>query len=120
MIRIKRVYDPPESDDGPRFLVDRLWPRGVKREALPMDAWLKDVAPSEVLRRQFHHDPARWDEFRHAYAAELDGKPEAWRPILKTARWGNVTLLYSARDKEHNNAAVLKAYVEERLRGEAK
>jgi uncharacterized protein YeaO (DUF488 family) len=84
-----------------------------------MDAWLKDVAPSEVLRRRFHQDPARWDEFRHAYAAELDGKPEAWRPIVEAARQGNVTLLYSARDEEHNNAAALKAYLVDKLRAEA-
>ena len=84
-----------------------------------MDAWLKDVAPSDLLRRRFHHDPARWDEFRDAYAAELNGKPDAWRPILKAARWGDVTLLYSARDEEHNNAAALKAYLADKLRAEA-
>jgi uncharacterized protein YeaO (DUF488 family) len=118
VIRIKRVYDPPASDDGPRFLVDRLWPRGMKRETLPMDAWLKDVAPSDILRRRFHHDPTRWDEFRHAYAAELDAKPDAWRPMLEAARRGNVTLLYSARDVEHNNAAALKVYLELKVSGE--
>jgi uncharacterized protein YeaO (DUF488 family) len=85
----------------------------VKREALDLDGWLKDVAPSDALRRWFGHDPARWDEFRRRYFTELDGKSEAWRPILEAARRGNVTLLYSARDAEHNNAVALKAYLEE-------
>lgn len=112
MLQVKRVYDPPQMDDGTRFLVDRLWPRGVKREALQLDGWLKEVAPSDSLRRWFGHDVARWDEFQCRYFAELDGKPEAWRPLLETAREGNVTLLYSARDREHNNAVALKAYLE--------
>jgi uncharacterized protein YeaO (DUF488 family) len=115
MIRVKRVYDPPSSDDGTRFLVDRLWPRGAKREALRLDGWLKDVAPSEALRRWFSHDPTKWDEFRRRYSVELDGKPETWQPILQAAQRGNVTLLYSARDTEHNNAVALKAYLGKRL-----
>ncbi len=115
MIRIQRVYEPPQPDDGRRFLVERLWPRGVKKEVLPMDAWLKDVAPSDDLRRWFGHDPERWEEFRRRYFAELDSKPEAWRPLVEAARRGNVTLLYSARDTEHNNAIALKSYLEERL-----
>ena len=115
MIQVKRVYDPPQMDDGARFLVDRLWPRGVKREALQLDGWLKDVAPSDSLRCWFNHDVVRWSEFQRRYFAELDGKPEAWWPLLEAAREGNVTLLYSARDQEHNNAVALKAYLEERL-----
>jgi uncharacterized protein YeaO (DUF488 family) len=115
MIQIKRVYDPSAPEDGARFLVDRLWPRGVRREALSLDGWLKDVAPSDALRRWFGHDPTRWDEFRHRYAAELDGKPAAWQPILDAARRGDVTLLYGTRDTEHNNAVALKAYLEARL-----
>jgi len=115
MIRVKRVYDPPAADDGARFLVERLWPRGMKKEALPMDGWPKDVAPSDALRRWFGHDPAKWAEFRRRYKAELDDNRAAWEPILEAARLGDVTLLYSAHDTEHNNALVLKTYLEERL-----
>jgi uncharacterized protein YeaO (DUF488 family) len=98
-----------------RVLVDRLWPRGVEREALRLDNWSKGVAPSDPLRRWFGHDPALWNEFRRRYFAELDSKPEVWQPILEAARRGTVTLLYSARDPEHNNAAALKGYLEARL-----
>jgi uncharacterized protein YeaO (DUF488 family) len=113
MIQIKRVYEPPAPEDGTRFLVERLWPRGIKKEALHPDGWLKEVAPSAELRRWFGHDPARWEEFQRRYAAELESKPEALQPIREAARAGNVTLLYSARDTEHNNARALKAYVEQ-------
>ncbi len=115
MIRIKRVYDSPAADDGARFLVERLWPRGMKKEALPMDGWQKDVAPSDALRRWFGHDPAKWAEFRRRYTAELDSNRAAWEPILEAARQGTITLLYSAHDVEHNNALVLKTYLEEHL-----
>ena len=111
MIRIKRVYDPPEPEDGVRFLVERLWPRGMKKADLRMDAWLKDVAPSDQLRRWFGHEPARWSEFRRRYVAELARQPEAWKPIRAAARRGNVTLLYSARDEKHNGALALKSYL---------
>jgi uncharacterized protein YeaO (DUF488 family) len=111
MIRIKRVYDPPGQEDGARFLVDRLWPRGVKKTDLRMDGWLKEVAPSGELRQWFGHDPAKWAQFRRRYFAELDHRPEAWKPIREAARHGNVTLLYSARDAEHNNALALKTYL---------
>lgn len=114
MIRTKRIYDPPAPDDGARFLVERLWPRGKKREDVPIAAWLKEVAPGDALRRWFGHDPARWEEFQRRYFAELDGKPAAWQPILEAARQGNVTLLYSARDTEHNNAVALKIYLDRR------
>ncbi len=113
MIRLKRVYDSHEPQDGARFLVERLWPRGIKKNALHMDGWLKDVAPSDDLRRRFAHDPGKWKEFRRRYFAELDGKTEAWEPIRAAERKSNVTLLYSARDTEHNNAAALKNYLEE-------
>lgn len=116
MIRVKRVYEPPGRQDGIRFLVERLWPRGMKKESLKMDGWLKEVAPSDVLRRWFGHDPARWKEFCRRYGAELDGRPQACRPILEAARRGAVTLLYSARDTEHNNAVALKAYLEKHLK----
>jgi uncharacterized protein YeaO (DUF488 family) len=112
MIRTRRVYDPPEPGDGTRFLVERLWPRGMKKEELPMDGWLKDAAPSDELRRWFSHDPAKWDEFRRRYSAELEGKPDVLQPLREAARQGNVTLLYSARDTEHNNAVALKEYLE--------
>ena len=111
MIKVKRVYEPRDPDDGSRFLVERLWPRGIKKEDLQMEAWLKDVAPSDGLRRWFGHDPAKWREFQRRYFAELKMK-DASRLIRTAARHGNVTLLYSARDEEHNNALVLKAYLE--------
>jgi uncharacterized protein YeaO (DUF488 family) len=115
MIQVKRVYDPATHDDGTRFLVDRLWPRGVKKESLQIEQWLKEAAPSDALRHWFAHDPEKWNEFRRRYFAELDGRADAWRPIAEAARRGNVTLLYSARDTTHNNAAALKEYVEKRL-----
>ena len=114
MIKVKRVYDPPEPDDGLRFLVERLWPRGMTREKLQMDGWLKQVAPSADLRRWFSHDPAKWEEFQQRYVAELDSHPEGWQPILEASRQTAVTLLYSARDSEHNSALLLKAYLERR------
>ena len=112
MIRLKRVYDAPEPDDGVRFLVDRLWPRGIKKEALPMRAWLKEVAPSPELRRWFGHNPDRWPEFQQRYQNELASKPDAVQLIREAAHQGNVTLLYSARDTKHNNAAALLAYLQ--------
>ncbi len=115
MISVKRVYEPPETDDGVRFLVERLWPRGVKKESLEMADWLKDAAPSSALRIWFGHDPAKWDEFRGRYFAELDARPEAVRPLLDAARQGKVTLLCSSRDTEYNNAVALKSYLEKLL-----
>jgi uncharacterized protein YeaO (DUF488 family) len=117
IVRAKRVYEAIQRSDGPRFLVERLWPRGVKKEKLKLDAWLKDVAPSDGLRRWFGHDPAKWDEFQRRYRAELDENPNEWKQLLEVARQGSVTLLYSARDTEHNNAIVLKDYLAERLTG---
>lgn len=111
-IRTKRVYEPAEASDGTRFLVERLWPRGVRKADLELTAWIKDVAPSADLRHWFAHDPAKWEEFQRRYAAELDAHPSAWQPILAAARQGPVTLLYSAHDTEHNNAVALKACLE--------
>lgn len=111
MIRIKRTYEPASRGDGTRILVDRLWPRGVKKDSLGADAWMKDVAPSPELRRWFGHRVERWDDFRQRYEAELDANPGAWRPILDAAGKGSVTLLYSARDVEHNGAVVLRDYL---------
>src|SRR5436305_448575 len=116
MLTVKRVYKAPEPGDGTRFLVERLWPRGVKKETLRMmDAWLRDVAPSNALRRWFGHEPAKWKEFRRRYSAELDAKLESLQPILEAMRQGDVTLLYSAHDKEHNNAVALNIAVPIRI-----
>ncbi|MDQ3809486.1 MAG: DUF488 domain-containing protein [Chloroflexota bacterium] len=116
MIKLKRVYEAAEPDDGVRILVERLWPRGMKKDRLELDAWLKDVAPSDQLRRWFAHDPARWHEFRQRYAADLDVRAEAWQPILEAASAGTVTLLFSSHDVVHNNAVALKGYLETRSR----
>lgn len=112
MIQVKRVYEKPETSDGIRFLVERLWPRGIKSEALQMEAWIKDAAPSTELRKWFNHDPNKWEEFQRRYWAELDRDPDTWVPIASAATKGAVTLLFSSRDTEHNNAAALKTYLE--------
>jgi uncharacterized protein YeaO (DUF488 family) len=112
MIRTKRAYESPAADDGSRFLVDRLWPRGIKKEDLDIVAWLKEAAPSDDLRRWFGHDPDKWDEFQRRYFAELDFRPEALRPIREVAAKGDVTLVYGAKDTQHNNAVALKSYLE--------
>jgi len=116
MIRVKRAYESPGSEDGSRFLVDRLWPRGVREEQLRLDGWYRNVAPSGQLRMWFSHDPGKWEEFKRRYFAELDMNPQAWRPLLEIACGGNLTLLYSAKDQEHNNAVALKDYLEAKLR----
>ena len=105
--RLKRVYEAPAGDDGMRVLVDRLWPRGLSKDKARIDLWLKDIAPSDALRREFHAQPDRWDAFRTAYRAELDGNP-ALEELKSLARRRKVTLLFAARDPEHNNAVVLK------------
>lgn len=115
MIAIKRAYEPAEPRDGARFLVERLWPRGVKKQDLRVEAWLKDAAPSTELRKWFGHDPEKWDAFKRRYFAELDANPEAWRPLAERGRRGHVTLVYSAHDEQHNNALALKQYLEARL-----
>ena len=112
VLALKRVYDKKAPNDGVRFLVERLWPRGIKKTALPIDDWLKDVAPSDSLRRWFAHDPKKWPEFRRRYFAELDQHPEAWEPIRSAARRGRVTLIYSSHDTEHNNAVALQEYLQ--------
>jgi len=116
MIQIKRVYEPVGSHDGRRFLVERLWPRGMKKEDLAMEWWLKDVAPSSALRQWFGHDPAKWASFRERYALELENNPAVVTALLETARRGTVTLLYSAHDSEHNSALLLKEFLDRRLR----
>ncbi len=115
MIRLKRVYDPATADDGIRFLVERLWPRGIKKASLRLDSWLKEAGPSDELRRWFSHDPEKWKEFCCRYYGELNTRPDAWKPLLEAATHGKVTLLYSSHDQEHNNAVALKQYLEEKL-----
>jgi uncharacterized protein YeaO (DUF488 family) len=115
MIRTKRVYEPAEPKDGTRILVDRLWPRGIGKRDLTMDSWYKSVAPSSELRKWFNHDPARWNEFKRRYFAELDNNPTAWSSLAELARSDDVTLLYSAKDKRHNNAEALRDYLEAKL-----
>ena len=120
MLQLKRVYDKGSIvSDGARFLVERLWPRGIKKTDLKLQGWLRDVGPSTELRRWFGHDPAKWNEFRRRYAGELKAHPEALEPILKASRRGRVTLLYSSHDTEHNNAVALKQYLERKLRRSA-
>jgi uncharacterized protein YeaO (DUF488 family) len=113
-LAIKRAYEPPAGTDGYRVLVDRLWPRGVKREALAIGEWAKDIAPSTALRRAFHHDPERWDDFVEAYRAELSTKEAqlALARLRKMARTRKVTLVYAAREDTCNNAAALRLILE--------
>jgi len=111
-VRIKRVYDPPAPDDGARFLVDRNWPRGIRKQDLPLDGWLRDLAPSGELCGWYGGVPARWDEFVARYHRDLDRQSALLTPIRAAARLGNVTLLYSAKDTAHNSAVALRAYLE--------
>jgi uncharacterized protein YeaO (DUF488 family) len=112
-IKIKRVYEQPDKDDGRRILVDRLWPRGLTKEKAGVDLWLKDIAPSTELRKWFGHDPERWEEFKERYRAELAeaGKMEVLRDIAERAREENVTLLFGAKDTRHNDARALEAFI---------
>ncbi|OGT99638.1 MAG: hypothetical protein A2X80_13000 [Geobacteraceae bacterium GWB2_52_12] len=112
MIRIKRIYDPPSDTDGYRVLVDRLWPRGISRENAQIDAWLKEIAPGDQLRRWYGHDPTRWLKFREHYLEELSGHSEVASELRQKAKTVTVTLLFAAKDIEHNNAVVLKEFLE--------
>lgn len=116
MIRVKRVYHPASAADGQRFLVDRLWPRGMKKEALKIEAWYKAVAPSDELRHWYGHDPDKWCEFNERYFNELDQMPQAWHPLVEAARRGDITLLFSTKELERNNAVSLRAYLEKQLK----
>lgn len=107
-VKLKRAYDDPMAADGMRILVDRLWPRGVKKEGAAIDLWAKDLAPSTELRKWFGHDPARWTEFRRRYTAEIRQHTELLDKIRKLARRGTVTLIYAARDQEHNEAVTIR------------
>jgi uncharacterized protein YeaO (DUF488 family) len=115
-IDLKRAYDPPARSDGHRILIDRIWPRGIAKEDLEVDAWLKDLAPSTGLRKWFGHDPKKWGEFKRRYAGEIEQHSDALEQLARTARDGHVTLVFAAKDIEHNNAVALKAYLERRLR----
>ena len=116
-VRVKRVYDPPDARDGARVLVDRLWPRGARKDEAKLTLWLKDIAPSDELRRWFGHDPARFDEFSRRYRAELAANQDAVSRIEDLVKAGPVTLLYAAHDEEHNNARVLADYLKARALG---
>jgi len=110
-IAVKRVYEPREPTDGRRVLVDRLWPRGIAKENASWDEWLKEIAPSDALRKWMHHDPEKWPEFTTRYARELDGHPDLVRHLRDIAAKEPLTLLYAARDTERNNAVALRAYL---------
>ena len=112
MIYLKRAYEGASPQDGHRVLVDRLWPRGIKKTDLALDGWVKEIAPSDKLRRWFSHDKSKWDEFRRRYFEELDSRPEVWQEIQKAARNRHITLVYGAKDTEHNNAVALKEYLD--------
>lgn len=112
-LQVKRVYDPPARSDGYRVLVDRVWPRGITKDAAQLDAWIKDVAPSAELRKWFAHDPAKWATFKRKYFRELERREEALEQLLASAG-RTLTLLFGAKDTEHNNAMALKEYLEAR------
>ena len=107
-IKLKRAYEPPAPDDGTRILIDRLWPRGVKKIDAAIDEWVKDIAPSTGLRKWFGHDPARWQEFRRRYQSEIRQHPDEFDRLCALAQHGRITLVFAAHDEAHNDAAVLK------------
>jgi uncharacterized protein YeaO (DUF488 family) len=109
-IKIKRVYDEYNKQDGTRILIDRLYPRGIKKEKAKIDFWIKEIAPSDNLRKWFDHDPNKWNEFKQKYSAELKDKNDLCEEILSKGKV-NITLVYAAKDEEHNNAVVLKRYL---------
>lgn len=115
-LAIKRAYEPVEQGDGARIVVDRVWPRGISREKLAADLWLKDLGPSTELRKWFAHDPEKWDEFRRRYREELADKQELLDQVRQYLLEGPVTLVYSAKDEEHNQAAVIREYLEQERR----
>lgn len=110
-VRLRRIYEPPQRGDGLRVLVDRLWPRGISKRAATVDLWLKEVAPSDQLRRWFNHDPARWEAFLERYQRELEERPKAVEELKRLSRKQVVTLVYAAKDQKHNNAVALKKFL---------
>ena len=115
MIKIKRTYDKPETEDGFRILVDRIWPRGLKKTDVQMDLWQKDIAPSSPLRKWFKHDESKWNEFKNRYYQELKNKKDSIGLLLDKTRKGTITLLYSSKEDKYNNAIALKEYLEAKL-----
>ena len=115
-IEVKRAYDPPARDDGPRVLVDRVWPRGLSKEKIKIDTWLGDLGPSTALRKWFGHDPAKWEEFRARYRTELTAKRPLLNELAAYARDGKLTLVFGARDPVHNQAVVIKEVLEGKRR----
>ena len=115
MIKIKRTYDKPETEDGFRRLVDRIWPRGLKKTDVQMDLWQKDIAPSSPLRKWFKHDESKWNEFKNRYYQELKNKKDSIGLLLDKTRKGTITLLYSSKEDKYNNAIALKEYLEAKL-----
>ena len=115
MIKVKRIYESPtrEPGDGKRVLIDRLWPRGLRKDQVVVDEWMKDIAPSSELRRWFGHDPVKWEEFRKRYRQELNAKEALLDELRKDARSRGLTILYSAKEQEHNNAVALKEFLSE-------
>jgi uncharacterized protein YeaO (DUF488 family) len=111
-IVVKRIYEPATKADGYRVLVDRVWPRGMKKEDAALDLWAKELAPSTALRKWFGHDPARWEAFRHRYASELDAQTSFLQPLITRAERHRVTLLFGAKDEDHNQAVALKMYLD--------
>jgi uncharacterized protein YeaO (DUF488 family) len=116
MVKLKRAYDPVSSSDGIRLLVERLWPRGLSKDKLKLDGWIRDVGPTTELRKWFGHDPAKWSQFRSRYFRELDSRPESWQQIASLSRGRTVTLVYSSHDEEHNNAVALREYLQAKAR----
>jgi uncharacterized protein YeaO (DUF488 family) len=115
MIHLHRVYDHETAPAGQQFLVERLWPRGIKKDALQLSEWTKDAAPSSALRRWFAHDVTKWSDFKARYFAELESRPDAWRTLLLAAARSPVVFLYSSKDTAHNNAVALKSFIEAKL-----
>lgn len=111
-IKVKRIYDKVSSEDGVRILVDRLWPRGVSKKVASVDIWVKDIAPSNELRKWFNHDPEKWEEFKSRYFSELDHKSELVKEILSHAKKGALTFVFSAKEEKYNNAEAFKEYLE--------
>ncbi len=111
-IQLKRAYDPPADDDGFRVLVDRVWPRGVRKETLKLDQWLREISPSTALRKWFGHDPDKWEEFKKRYSRELDGRPQEVAVLLDRMREGPLTIVFASKEQRFNNAVALKEYLE--------
>jgi uncharacterized protein YeaO (DUF488 family) len=112
MIKIKRIYQTPAAGDGFRILVDRLWPRGLSKEKAKVDLWLKDISPSNELRKWYSHDPAKWAEFKRKYLEEIEGKKPEFDLLRQKAKGGTITFLFSSKEEKLNNAAALKEFVE--------